>query len=248
MVRKNGGVRANVEAKKDVVKSRAISKKAVSIGIILGVSALLTIGAKEVHSQATDNEPSKAQLVAIYKEALTAKEEAHQWAHKRKAGHKYHRKLSPVTSSLKAERARADNWKAIAKAERMAYMKYVKEKRAEARRFAAANRDFHLALKLASRHYGVSYSWLHACAHSEGHIDGRRPGYREKDPFIMNHQGSGAGGWLQFMEPTFYGNLRGANPVPKKYRKWNSKVGQAYVAAYMFKIGQSRQWTGAGCN
>lgn len=246
MVRRNRGASAKVEAKKDVVKSKAISRK-LGISVAICFIALLTIGAKEVQSKVA-NEASKAELAAAYKNAVAAKEEAHIWAHKRGAGHRYHRRLSPITSSLKAEQARADNWKAIAKAERMSYMKYVKEKRAEARRLAAANRDLHLALKLASKHYGVSYSWLHACAHSEGHIDGRRPGYKEKDPFIMNHQGSGAGGWLQFMSPTFYGNIRGAAPIPNKYHKWNSRVGQAYVAAYMFKIGQSRQWTGAGCN
>ena len=113
---------------------------------------------------------------------------------------------------------------------------------------AKANNNFDLALKLASRYYGVSYSWLHACAYSEGHIEGRRKPGGPIDPFIMNRQGSGAGGWMQFMESTFYGNLEGAKPIPRKYRKWTSKLGQAYVAAYMFKHGQSGQWAGSGCN
>lgn len=245
MVRRNRGASAKVEAKKDVVKSKAISRK-LGISVAICFIALLTIGAKEVQSKVA-NEASKAELAAAYKNAVAAKEEAHIWAHKRGAGHRYHRRLSPITSSLKAEQARADNWKAIAKAERMSYMKYVKEKRAEARRLAAANRDLHLALKLASKHYGVSYSWLHACAHSEGHIDGRRPGYKEKDPFIMNHQGSGAGGWMQWMESSFNAYPQARTMLPYQYRQWKDRLGQAYTAAYVFKQEGSRQWTGSGC-
>lgn len=247
MVRRNRGGNTKVEAKKDVVKSKAISLKTLVVATVIGCVGLATLGAAEVHSKDQPEPPSKAEILAVYREANAAKNKAHYWAHKRKAGHKYHRTLSPVTNSLTTEIGRANNWKAVAKSERMAYVKYAKEEKAKAIRLAAANRDFHLALKLASKHYNVSYSWLHACAHSEGHIDGRRPGYNQKDPFIMNHQGSGAGGWMQFMESTFYGNIHGANPIPLKYRKWNNRVGQAYVAAYMFKIGQSRQWAGAGC-
>jgi hypothetical protein len=103
---------------------------------------------------------------------------------------------------------------------------------------------FHNALTLASRTYGVSYSWLHNCGHSEG-----------SDRMVWNHGGSGAFGPMQFMRGTFYGNVgsawsyawsRGVR-VPTSYKRWNSNLGQAMTAAYMFRIGQSGQWTGAGC-
>lgn len=108
-----------------------------------------------------------------------------------------------------------------------------------------ADRDFDRALLLASHIHKVSYSWLHSCASSEG-------GFRE---WIPNHTGSKAGGWMQFMSGTFYSNVgtafriakqRGYN-IPSQYENWYSRLGQAVTAAYMFSIGQSSQWTGAGC-
>lgn len=113
--------------------------------------------------------------------------------------------------------------------------------KAVARDWAWQNQKFTRALKRAARHYGVSYSWLLSCALDEGLS---RPG----EPWKMNNEGSGAGGWMQFMQSTLEDNLyRVRDTVPRKYRKWRSKVGQAYVAAAMFKAGQSGQWTGDSC-
>lgn len=162
-------------------------------------------------------------------------------------GHKLNRHVRhavvPPTQSLKYEQYRTRQWMKVSNKLRVAY----KKKRATALMWAEANKDFNKALKLASKRYGVSYRWLHACAHSEGHIHGRRTPGGPIDPFIMNHGGSGAGGWMQFMESTFYGYVNSTSGYPVQYKHWKSKVGQAFVAAYMFKIGESNQWTGAGC-
>lgn len=102
------------------------------------------------------------------------------------------------------------------------------------------NARFTVALRAAASHYGVSYNWLYNCAQSEGGVWEWR----------MNRGGSGAGGWMQFMSSTFYAYVRHdrvRRVIPAKYRVWNSRVGQAYTSAYMFSIGESHQWTGAGC-
>lgn len=144
-----------------------------------------------------------------------------------------HRKL-PMSHDLKTEVNRTKLWRgnrAKAKARYVAWNA----------RWERLNRNMWQAIEAAAKEYGVSASWLHACASSEGGHNG----------WVMNHGGSGAGGWFQFMSGTFYGYVgkaRYVNRFPAKYAYWQSRVGQAYTAAYMFKIGQSGQWTGAGCN
>ncbi len=108
--------------------------------------------------------------------------------------------------------------------------------------------NFDWILKRAAITFGISFSWIHACSHDEANTHDRGP--------IWNSKGSGAFGWMQFMSGTFYGNVDAAFAsarnrgfhVPGKYKKWSSRVGQAVTASYMFKIGQSGQWTGAACN
>jgi len=107
--------------------------------------------------------------------------------------------------------------------------------------------DFDVPLARAARTFGASFSHLHSCSHSEGN--------NHRGGFIMNREGSGAGGWMQFMRSTFYGYVDEAfegarargDRVPWRYSNWYSKVGQAYTAAYMFGRGLSSHWTGAGC-
>ena len=168
------------------------------------------------------------------------------WAHKLYR-HVRHDSL-PLTQSLDYEKYRTKVWKKKAKRLHAAY----KKQQAIARMWRVRNGNFHLALRAATQRYHVSYSWLHACAHSEGHIHGYRwvnnkpQKWRGIDPFEMNHGGSDAGGWMQYMPGTLTSNVRNVK-IPTVYKKWRSRVGQAYTAAYMFKIGQSRQWTGSGC-
>jgi hypothetical protein len=103
----------------------------------------------------------------------------------------------------------------------------------------AQERNWHLALSRAAARFGVSYGWLHSCNHSEG-----------GHGFVWNNQGSGAFGPMQFMEGTFYGfvgRAQDAAGFPDDYARWDSYVGQAYTAAYMFASGGSSHWTGSGC-
>jgi hypothetical protein len=103
----------------------------------------------------------------------------------------------------------------------------------------AMENDWHHALSSAAARFGVSYSWLHSCNHSEG---GHGMGW--------NHQGSGAFGPMQFMSGTFYAYVDDAGraaDIPARYQRWDSWVGQAYTAAYMFGHGLSSHWVGAGC-
>lgn len=90
----------------------------------------------------------------------------------------------------------------------------------------------------AANYHGVSYSWLVACANSEG-------GTGPSDYDTPNTQGSGATGNFQFMPRTFWGYV-GKSGAPKPWIYLSSED-QAYTAAYMFKIGESGQWTGEGC-
>lgn len=101
------------------------------------------------------------------------------------------------------------------------------------------------AVAWAQKPFPGTASWLWSCSGSEGGSRG----------FIMNRQGSGAGGWLQFMAGTFYSNVdnafaasrRHGHPVPAGARSWFQPLGQALTGAYMLLIGQRHQWSGAGC-
>jgi len=240
MLRRNRGISARVKAKKDVVQSKAISGKKLVIATIVILVALSAFGVKDAIGEGSNISSTEyhSKLVSQRKETRYYQKKADKWAHVRKK-HDLHRRL-PLTSSLDYEKYRTHFWKARANRQFILALAYMKEQEAIRLMWIKQDRDIHLALKGASARYGVSYSWLHACAHSEGLSDGRTY-------FVMNHEGSGAGGPLQFMESTFKSNVPNVD-IPPQYKKWTSNVGQAYTAAYMFKIGQSRQWTGAGCN
>lgn len=184
-----------------------------------------------------------------FKQTLHQQARADRWAHKLRAHDVMaHRKLRPL-GSLQAEETRTAAWRVRADRHKRAAQVHAHKQRMHRK----ANRNFHLALRLASRKFGVSYGWLHACAHSEGHIHGYR--YKNHvpqkhlglDPFIMNIGGSGAGGWMQFMEGTFDSYPEARKSLPRQYRQWEDRLGQAYTAAYVFKTEGSGQWTGPGC-
>ena len=91
--------------------------------------------------------------------------------------------------------------------------------------------DWRTAVSLAQRPYPGTADWLLFISHREG-------GY---GPFVMNHQGSGAGGWMQFMAGTFYGyndaaasdlRRRGFD-IPSNVMVWTHPLGQALTAGYM---------------
>ena len=245
MIRRDRGSNARVKAKKDVVQSKTISKKVVAAGIVI-LAAILFFGFTDKAVGSGDDPPDpkieQAQINSLYGLSIKNKVSADTWAHRR-ASHGLH-KISPKSESVTYEEYRLGVWKARKLRQHRLYKAYRAHQLAIQADWAKQDRKFTYALKKAARRYHVSYSWLLACALSEGLS---RPG----EPFVMNHEGSGAGGWMQFMESTFYGNApnaRAGNKFPRRYVKWNSKVGQAYTAAYMFHIGQSGQWTGNGCN
>jgi len=96
--------------------------------------------------------------------------------------------------------------------------------------------DWRTSVKLAQRLYPGTEGWLLFISAREG-------GYGS---FVMNHQGSGAGGWMQFMSGTFYGYVdaaradaerRGFN-IPSNVWVWTHPLGQALTAGYMRYYGK----------
>ena len=92
--------------------------------------------------------------------------------------------------------------------------------------------------------------WLRSCSSSEG--AGRNLSINW---FQMNHQGSGAGGWLQFMESTFWRMFWAAKAdaeargfiVPDGLASWSSRTGQALAGAWGLTHGRRHEWSGSGC-
>ena len=190
--------------------------------------------AQEAHAAAVAEAKLMKNLRRVNGQANKNKLMAIYWADKR-GNHPYPLYHLKLTHDLEFEKWRRSVWSSRASKQYQLYNAYLKM-------WKHADKNIHFAIKIASKHFGVSYNLLHSCAHSEGLQDAH-------EPWVMNHGGSGAGGWFQFMESTFYGNLyRTGDFLPKKYRHWNSKAGQAAVAAAMFAQGRSSEWTGAGCN
>jgi hypothetical protein len=96
--------------------------------------------------------------------------------------------------------------------------------------------DWRTSVRLAQRAYPGTSDWLLFISDREG-------GW---GPFVMNHQGSGAGGWMQFMSGTFYGYVDAAKAdfthrgfkVDSRVWTWTHPLGQALTAAYMRYYGK----------
>jgi hypothetical protein len=115
-------------------------------------------------------------------------------------------------------------------------------------RYARAERSFYWSTRFTDRLWPGQWlgSWASTCASSEGGHGG----------FVMNHQGSGAGGWLQFLSSTFYGIIgsamiearqAGAANIPASAASWYSPLGQAVAGAAMIHHGRRGEWSGASC-
>lgn len=97
-------------------------------------------------------------------------------------------------------------------------------------------RTWTIAVRLTQRVYPGTASWLLYISHREG-------GWGQ---FVMNHQGSGAGGWMQFMSSTFYGYVDDARTettrrgfhVNDSIWRWTHPLGQALTAGYMRYTGR----------
>jgi hypothetical protein len=107
------------------------------------------------------------------------------------------------------------------------------------------DKSIHTAIGYAARTWGVSYSWLHSCAHSEGG-HGR----------FIDTPGDGDG-WFQFLPGTWTwmsnaawkaGHKLGPHKTPpSRYRLVTSRLGQAWTAAWAFNAGYAYHWYGSGC-
>ena len=91
--------------------------------------------------------------------------------------------------------------------------------------------------------------WLTSCSKTEG------AGRSGEAPWVPNRQGSGAGGWLQFMESTFWRMFTAGKAdaeargfiVPESAASWYSRIGQAIAGAWGVSNGRRGEWSGAGC-
>lgn len=114
-------------------------------------------------------------------------------------------------------------------------------------RWRALNRSFLESTRFVDRLYpGYGFgAWANECAKSEG----------GHGLFVMNRQGSGAGGWLQFMSSTFWGVIYPAVAraraqgvrIPDYAMTWTSPLGQAIAGAEMRFRDRRSEWTGATC-
>ena len=101
------------------------------------------------------------------------------------------------------------------------------------------------AVSEVQRPYPGTEGWLLSCSASEG-------GWGR---WVPNSQGSGVGGWLQFMPGTWAGFFRHAEDdvtsrgfqVPSSAASWYSPLGQALAGAWGITHGMRHHWAGAGC-
>lgn len=110
---------------------------------------------------------------------------------------------------------------------------------------ADGNRAWHRSVAQAQRAYPGTTGWLLSCSSSEGG-HGR---------WVPNSQGSGVGGWLQFMPGTFRRMFTAAKAdvqrrgfvVPASAASWYSPLGQALAGAWGVTHGRRHEWAGSGC-
>jgi hypothetical protein len=108
------------------------------------------------------------------------------------------------------------------------------------------SRAWFKAIEEAQRPYPGTEAWLKSCSASEG-------GWGR---WVPNSQGSGVGGWLQFMPGTWSGFYRHAVAdvaargyiVPASANSWYSPLGQALAGAWGITHGMRHHWVGGGCH
>jgi len=114
-------------------------------------------------------------------------------------------------------------------------------------RALAANRSWEAAVRYVRPYVGSAVAdWMWNCSRGEG---GQYGGP------VWNQGGSGAYGWLQFTQGTFYGVIdKGISSakaagmiVPPQARSWSSPLGQAIAGAQMYRDGRLNEWTAPTC-
>ena len=105
--------------------------------------------------------------------------------------------------------------------------------------------DWGVATAQAERVFPGTRAWLLNCSRGEGGQGGWK----------WNYQGSGAGGWMQFMQGTYNSYVwaayqetlrRGFKVKSMKLLSYYEPLGQALTAAYMRSIGVSGiHWAGS---
>jgi hypothetical protein len=105
--------------------------------------------------------------------------------------------------------------------------------------------DWLTAVRVVQRVYPNTSAWLVSCSASEG----------GHGPFVMNRQGSGAAGWMQFLSGTHTRMFLAAKAdaeargfkVPSSAAAITSPLGQALAGAWGFTNGRKHEWMGQGC-
>ena len=217
MIRRGNGLRAKIEAKKDVVKSITISGKKLVTATIFILVALLSFWAGSAVGNA-DSEP-EIQQASVKKEerkkidqqyALSHKyhKKAHYWLHKRRVRHKYHRPLSPKSNSLSYETKRASKWRKIANNERKKYLKLIKNRKSDTQRCKSAGFPGRLCpdiIKGAALEGKKAWAFDSNLAWIVRHESGFRPCVLNGGVIDCNYRGNRAFGLFQFLGSTWSG-------------------------------------------
>jgi len=160
----------------------------------------------------------------------------------------YWRKLQGISTELRTvpfrgcnyQRWRAKLWQERARQARNSYQRYLHA------HFTLQEREtWREAVQETQKAFPRTNAWLLSCSDSEG-------GWGR---WVANGDGSGAGGWMQFLESTFWRMFR-ASEIHLKARgfhlsasaaSWYSPLGQAVAGAWGVTHGRQHEWYGSGC-
>lgn len=126
-------------------------------------------------------------------------------------------------------------------------------KRALVMRIPLTN-DWLTAVAQVQRVFPGSAGWLIACSSSEGGHGGWV--WNGGHPLGSSDHGSGAGGWMQYMEGTFWGDYRPAVAdarargfiIPAESASYTSATGQALAGGWAYSHNRpAGKWTGGSC-
>jgi hypothetical protein len=142
---------------------------------------------------------------------------------------------------------RAKLWRSRSRAARRAYELWAEVHVLRDFRVCGGCNAWRRAVEEVQGPYPGSRGWLLSCSapRSEG-------GYGR---WVPNREGSGAGGWLQFMESTFHRMNWAARKdvasrafiVPASAASWYSPLGQALAGGWAWANGATGEWSGSGC-